>query len=280
MRPLGMLRQIDLETLSTPAKNHFVLADRQRLNQILLNFVSNAIKYNRQGGRVTVWWEERENARLRINVTDTGTGVPPEKIERLFTPFERLGAEHTGIEGTGLGLALSRGLAEAMDGGVGVESEVGRGSTFWVDLSGADPVPREPKSAGLPAAKAAAAISGTVLYIEDNVSNVRLVERLLKQRRPGITLLNATDGELGVSMALTHQPDLIFLDLHLPDTSGEDVLRRLWEDTRTRAIPVAVLSADATVHQNRRLITAGATAYLTKPLDVTQLLNLIDERFR
>jgi CheY-like chemotaxis protein len=131
----------------------------------------------------------------------------------------------------------------------------------------------------VPAVKATAAISGTVLYIEDNASNVRLVERLLKQRRPGITLLNAVDGELGVSMAVTHQPDLIFLDLHLPDTSGEEVLRRLWEDARTRAIPVAVLSADATVHQNRRLMIAGATAYLTKPLDVTQLLALLDERF-
>src|SRR5207244_11951513 len=104
-------------------------------------------------------------------------------------------------------------------------------------------------------------ISGTVLYIEDNASNVRLVERVLKQRRPGVTLLNASEGQLGIDMALRHKPDLIFLDLHLPDTPGEEVLRRLWADIRTREIPVAVLSADATLSQSRRLLAAGATAY-------------------
>jgi CheY-like chemotaxis protein len=121
-------------------------------------------------------------------------------------------------------------------------------------------------------------ISGTILYIEDNVSNVRLVERLLKQRRPRITLLHASDGAVGIDMALAHKPDLIFLDLHLPDTPGDEVLRRLWEDTRTRDIPVAVLSADATLSQTRRLIATGAKAYLTKPLDVSKMLALIDER--
>src|SRR5207244_6468050 len=186
-------------------------------------------------------------------------------------------AEVTGGAGTGLGLARSRGLAEAMAGTVGVESEVDRGSTFWIDLACASPASEERKVA--PAAGHSPApqkISGTVLYIEDNASNVRLVERLLKQRRPGVTLLNANDGQRGIDMALRHKPDLIFLDLHLPDTPGEEVLRRLWADTRTREIPVAVLSADATLSQSRRLLAAGATAYLTKPLDVTRLLALID----
>jgi PAS domain S-box-containing protein len=278
-RPLGAPRQIDVHALSSGPLDSYVSADRQRLNQILLNLVSNAIKYNREYGRVALSCEDMKNGRMRINVTDTGAGIPPEKLALLFKPFERLGADQTGIEGTGLGLALSRGLAEAMGGKLGVDTEIDRGSTFWVELSAARPSSGEPAKA-TPASSApeAATIAGTVLYIEDNASNVRLVERLLKQRRPGITLLNAHEGELGMAMAVSHRPDLIFLDLHLPDTSGEEVLRRLWADTRTRDIPVAVLSADATLSQSRRLMAAGASAYLTKPLDVSKLLALLDQR--
>ena len=279
LRPLAAPRSIQIEAEPSAMGDQYVQADRQRLNQVLINLVANAIKYNRDGGRVTLSCREASRGRLRITVTDTGAGIPSEKLALLFKPFERLGADVSGVEGTGLGLALSRGLAEAMAGTVGVESEVDRGSTFWIELAGASPASEELKAA--PAAGHSPApqkISGTVLYIEDNASNVRLVERLLKQRRPGVTLLNANDGQRGIDMALRHKPDLIFLDLHLPDTPGEEVLRRLWADTRTREIPVAVLSADATLSQSRRLLAAGATAYLTKPLDVTRLLALIDER--
>ena len=279
IRPLGSPKKIEVVVAPSAAQERYVQADRQRLNQILLNLMSNAIKYNRQGGRITVSCDDTEDGRVRINVTDTGAGIRPEKLALLFTPFERLGAEQTGVEGTGLGLALSRGLAEAMGGKLGVHSEIDRGSTFWVELSraaaAADDLPRDMRA---PVQRSVESISGTILYIEDNVSNVRLVERLLKQRRPRIRLLHACDGAVGIDMALEHKPDLIFLDLHLPDTPGDEVLRRLWENTRTRDIPVAVLSADATLSQSRRLIAIGAKAYLTKPLDVSKTLALIDER--
>jgi PAS domain S-box-containing protein len=280
VRPLATPRRIEIDVLAQNGADRYVQADRQRLNQILLNFVSNAIKYNREGGRVTLWCGDAAVGRVRINVTDTGAGIRPEKLDLLFRPFERLGAEKTGIEGTGLGLALSRGLAEAMDGVVGVESVVDKGSTFWIELAGATASDTETRAHAAPELHAPRhAAAGTVLYIEDNSSNVRLVERVLGQRRPRITLLTANDGETGIAMALQQDPGLIFLDLHLPDTPGEEVLRRLWADPRTRHIPVAVLSADATSNQSRRLLAAGATAYLTKPLEITRLLALLDERF-
>ncbi len=280
VRPLAATRRIEIDSPPEAGVGRYVQADRKRLNQVLLNFASNAIKYNRLGGRVTLSCDLAPGDRVRITVTDTGGGIRPEKLALLFRPFERLGADQAGIEGTGLGLALSRGLAEAMGGTVGVESEVDRGSAFWIELAGsaasnrpayARPLSDRPEFAD--------AVSGVVLYVEDNAANARLVERLLRQRRPGITLLHASEGELGIAMALHHQPDLIFLDLHLPDIHGEEVLRRLSADPQTRHIPVAVLSADAISSHSERLLAAGAAAYLTKPLDVARLLALLDERF-
>jgi PAS domain S-box-containing protein len=256
---------------------HTVVADRQRLGQILLNLISNAVKYNRTNGRVTVGFDSLSASRLRITVTDTGTGIRPEKIQLLFNPFERLGAEATGIEGTGLGLALSRGLAEAMGAALGVSSEVDRGSTFWIDLN------RSTETAiAAPAGMSAGLLGGsatqpaTILYIEDNVSNVRLMTRLLA-RRPAVTLLHAGNGRTGIAMARSHAPDAIFLDLHLPDMSGEDVLRQLWEDPAVRPIPVVMLTADATPAQMRRALASGAAAYLTKPLDLRKVLDTLDQ---
>src|SRR5688500_4167626 len=148
--------------------------------------MSNAIKYNRSEGTVTVSCDDASDGRVRISVTDTGVGIRPEKLALLFTPFERLGADKTGIEGTGLGLALSRGLAEAMGGTLGVRSEIDCGSTFWIELAAVTGGVQDAPSA---VPRSAASISGTILYIEDNMANVRLVERLLKHRRPDITLL-------------------------------------------------------------------------------------------
>jgi CheY-like chemotaxis protein len=261
-----------------PASDRCVQADRQRLNQVLLNLLSNGVKYTRAGGRVTISFDAQPEGRMRVTVADTGAGIAPEKLELLFTPFERLGAERTSIEGTGLGLALARGLAHAMGGTLGVSSEVDRGSRFWIELPlSSDQQPCQTVRTTAPRTLDAGSGAGTVLYIEDNVANVRLMQRVL-QRRPGVKLVHAAEGQLGVDMAREHRPDLILLDLHLPDLPGEEVLRRLWEDPLLRLIPVAVLSADATPSQTRRLLAAGATAYLTKPLDVAEVLQLIDDR--
>lgn len=280
VRPLAVERGLTLVVDEMPG-DVMISADRQRLTQVLLNLLSNAVKYNRARGRVTLGFEQIDS-RLRISVSDTGAGISPKRLALLFQPFERLGAEQTPVEGTGLGLALSRGLAEAMGGTLGVTSVVDEGSTFWIELEVSD-APRTAieaahagqaeESAGPPST------TGVVLYIEDNQSNVRLMERVL-QRRPGIQLVHAARGDEGLRLAREKRPDLILLDLHLPDMSGMDVLHYLWQDTVLRQIPVAVLSADATPAQARRLKASGAVAYLTKPLDISEVMNLLDDQLR
>jgi PAS domain S-box-containing protein len=290
--PVGELVQRALElvrpiadrhgvTLAAPAQavtRTHIRADRLRMKQVLLNLLSNAVKYNRRGGRVTITAEPQSERRLRIAVADTGAGIPAEKLTLLFRPFERLGAEHTAIEGTGLGLALSKGLVEAMGGEIGIESAIDHGTTVWVEFDVADAPAAPPPAAGAPAVASAGtdlAVTGDVLYIEDNVSNVRLMQRLLA-RRPGVRLRSVGQGGLGIEHVKAAPPDLVLLDVHLPDLPGEEVLRRLWEDPATRDIPVAVLSADATPTQIKRLRTGGAVAYLTKPLDLLAVLGLVD----
>jgi CheY-like chemotaxis protein len=217
---------------------------------------------------------------LRLKVTDTGPGIKPDDMQLLFVPFERLGAAMTDVEGSGIGLALSKRLAEAMGGSLGVSSTVGTGSTFWVELplvEGA--VERyERLSPSLPHAEPTAATAEVhrILYIEDNLANITLVQRILADRHD-IDLVPAMQGRLGIDLAHQHRPDLILLDLHLPDIGGDQVLQQLRDDAETSAIPVVIVSADATTSQIQRLQTAGASAYLTKPFHVKDLLQVIDE---
>ncbi|HEY6214212.1 MAG TPA: response regulator [Vicinamibacterales bacterium] len=277
--PLAASRSIAVR-IDAPAKEPIILADRQRLNQILLNLLSNAVKYNRAGGAIVVAIQQVSSTRLRIAVTDTGAGIPPAKLALLFRPFERLGAEQTEVEGTGLGLALSQALAEAMGGSLTAESAVDRGTTFALELTATDHA--RPRLAPAPSPGEAVSslrddISGAVLYIEDNQANVRLMERVL-QRRPAVRLLHASSGAKGLERAKAERPQLIFLDLHLPDMTGDVVLDQIWRDPSLRAIPVAVLSADATAAHRRRLEASGIVAYLTKPLNIQEVMRLVDDR--
>ncbi len=280
--PLAAERDIRMRLDILDAAGYHVLADRQRLKQVLLNLLANAVKYNRRGGEV-ILSEEAFVERLRIRVTDTGPGIPADKQQRLFIPFERLGTARGGVEGTGLGLALSKGLTEAMGGAIGVDSEVGRGSTFWVELPLAEAPAERPertddegpaRAVGAPPEK-----TGTVLYIEDNLSNLELIERILA-RRPGVKLLSAMQGRMGLNLAREHQPDMVLLDLHLPDIPGDEILRRLHADLRTRLIPVVVISSDPTLEQTERVLAAGAHAFLGKPVDVRELMQLLDETLK
>jgi signal transduction histidine kinase/CheY-like chemotaxis protein len=274
-RPLASAGGIAFQTEGL-LTDRYILADHQRLQQILLNLVSNGIKYNRERGQVTVAGRDDGAGRLRISVTDTGPGIPAASPSRLFTPFDRLGAEAHGIEGTGLGLALSKRLAEAMGGSIGLESVEGQGSTFWV----AFPEARSPAALGGVDPRPVADGPGltrrsTVLYVEDNPSSLRLVERILADR-PTVRLIPAMQGRLALALARDHRPDVILSDLHLPDISGEDVLREIQADPQLKDTPVIIVSADATPGQVSRLLAAGARAYLTKPIDIAELLSLLD----
>jgi CheY-like chemotaxis protein len=247
-----------------------------------VNLLSNAVKYNDPQGTITVKCGRGMTGanRIRIAVTDTGRGIPEEAQNRLFQPFERLGAETSGIEGTGIGLAVSRGLVEAMHGEIGVESTVGEGSTFWFEL----PLDPDQQITEAPVEKAVEAMmeaattdrSSRILYIEDNPSNFKLVERVLT-RRPNVELLTAMDGQAGLEIARAENPDLILLDLHLPDIHGSEVMRRIQDDPATQGTPVVIISADVTSNQVQELLKAGATSYMTKPLDVQEFLRLVDE---
>ena len=256
----------------------FFLGDQRRIKQILLNLLSNAIKYNREGGHIELTLELfEETGRVRLCVTDSGIGIDPEKRERLWVPFDRLDAEATGIEGTGIGLALSYRLAQAMDGQLDFRPEE-QGSTFWLELPRATSLPLLTKGDldGVnPTSSAPISTRWVALYIEDNLPNVQLMQGILA-RRPEVRLLTSFQGALGVELAQQHCPDVILLDLHLPDLNGDEVLRRLRAHPVTKAIPVVIISADATPRQIERLLKAGANNYLSKPFDISHFLNVLD----
>ncbi len=266
--------------VTDPAMSAYVLADRLRARQVLVNLLSNAVKYNRRGGSVAVAGAKIGGARLRITVVDTGIGIRPEHMDRLFTPFDRLDAAQSEVEGTGIGLAHSRSLAEAMHGAVFAESVFGDGSTFTIELPQAEgpapPTAGDPRQHQLASpARLADGRRHLVIHVEDNAANLRLMERILSRR--DVDVMSVSEGRRGLELVREHRPALVLLDLHLPDMSGDEVLRRLRADPPTMSIPVVIVSADATGDRTSNVLAAGATAHLTKPLDIDALLRVVDE---
>ena len=277
--PAAAKRRIEVRIAKPDGEEPFVMADRERLKQVMLNLHSNGVKFNREGGSITLAVARVDGMKWRISVTDTGAGIPQEKISRLFVPFERLGTPEGGIEGgTGLGLALCQRLVRGLNGRIGVTSTVGVGSTFWVELPGAEvaPTPAALSEAGEDAgpSQSVAEKMHKVLYIEDDPTNFCLLERILASRKD-IKLLSALQGHLGLAIAREQKPDLILLDMNLPDMTGEQVLRTLKGARATDAIPVIAVTGELPGEREHELNALGITSILFKPYKVTEITALM-----
>jgi signal transduction histidine kinase/ActR/RegA family two-component response regulator len=280
MEPDAQARGINM-TFPRFADPVFVSADRTRLKQVLINLLSNAIKYNREKGTIVVSLTTRTPGRTRISVTDTGAGLPPEKLTQLFQPFNRLGQEvEGGVAGTGIGLVVTKRLVELMGGLLGVESTVGAGSTFWFELLASDaPQLRaggDDAATGDDAPAATGAPLHTLLYVEDNEANMKLVEQIVA-RRPDLRLLTAVNGPLGIDLARTRHPTVILMDLNLPGISGLDALKILRGDPETARIPVVALSANAMPRDIQMCLDAGFFRYVTKPIAVKDFMDTLNQ---
>jgi signal transduction histidine kinase/ActR/RegA family two-component response regulator len=271
-------------TLNFPSLNQpfYVHADLTRVKQAVVNLLSNAIKYNRTGGSVTIECAMQGTKRVRLSVRDTGCGLSEEQLAQLFQPFNRLGQENGGEEGTGIGLVVTKQLVELMGGVVGVESEVGVGTLFWIELAATTEPEllfddQQPMDTGLTQDSQAqnAAPVRTVLYVEDNQANLMLVEQLIA-RRSDLSMLSAIDGPKGIALARAHRPDLILMDINLPGLNGNEVLALLRDDPLTADIPVIALSANALPRDVRKGLDAGFLRYLTKPINVNEFMAALD----
>ncbi len=277
-------RNVTIEVPDSPANKLFAQADRIRLKQVLINLLNNAIKYNKEGGKISIKTEQlaadsKGIKHVKISIIDTGIGINPEDIGKLFHAFERIGADKTETEGAGLGLLVAKTLTEAMDGVIGVESVHGTGSTFWIEL----PLIEKHKTklaqnAAVPTPQLSVPSQVvTILYVEDNYANIELVEEIIADHRPSIKMLTANYGKQAIELLMEIKPGLILLDLDLPDMDGFEVLGILLADPLTKSIPVVIISADAMPNQLEKLMEAGASEYLTKPLDVVRFLKIIDK---
>ncbi len=256
-----------------------VNADRVRVKQALINLLSNAIKYNREQGTVEVWCNLVTPERLRISVKDSGEGLPPYKLVQLFHPFNRLGQEHGPVEGTGIGLVVTKQLVELMGGAVGVKSTVGVGSEFWIELN-VDEMPELAADSLMPQPVAGQVrVEGglrTLVYVEDNPANLMLVEQIIEVH-PLLRMLSARDGNQGIALARTYLPDVILMDINLPGMSGIDALKVLHDDPTTAHIPVIALSANAMPRDIEKGLEAGFFNYLTKPIKISAFMEALDQ---
>lgn len=279
VQPFLIKKSIHL--INNQSESLFVLADWQRLKQIFLNILNNAIKYNKANGKIEISQFEvldSEHSKVRIEIRDTGKGIRKEDFPKLFEPFERIGAEMTETEGTGLGLAVVKKLLELMQGEVGVESVLGQGSTFWIELPLAlnQSQPTSVNSiTGNNKGEEIEIKKGTVIYIEDNISNIQLVEEIFETTLPEIALVTENYGQEGIKSCSMILPDLVLLDIHLPDISGTQVLSELKSNPLTRDIPVIILTADAQTANSESLKSKGAFAILSKPFYVPSFISLV-----
>ena len=260
----------------------YVLADQYKLSQVFINLISNAIKYNSENGEVKIDLNLLKDEKVKINITDTGNGLSEEEQLHLFQPFNRLGAENSEIEGSGIGLVITRKLIELMGGEVGVDSEVGRGSTFWivlplakkeslvdVDKSESEVLSKESKSSSDNSSK-------KILYIEDNPTNMRLVENIIN-KYTSFEFLSSVNGNDGVKMAIEQKPDLILLDLNLPDISGHDVFKKIRQNTSLNNTPVVAVSANAMQYDIDKTLELGFLDYIKKPIDVFNFKDMLNK---
>jgi len=266
-------------SFAKPERPLFVLADRTRAKQIFVNLLSNAIKYNRVGGSVEVNCRPVAGERVRVSVRDTGEGLAPHKQAQLFQPFNRLGQEAGLEEGTGIGLVVSKQLVELMGGSIGVQSAVGVGSVFWIELQATNAIEVH-RASSLPVADSSAetasdAVLRTVLCVEDNPANLMLISQLLA-RRPDLRLLGAKDGLQGIDMAHAERPDVILMDINLPGISGVTAVKLLAGSPATAHIPVIAISANAMPRDIERGLEAGFFRYLTKPIKISEFMETLD----
>jgi signal transduction histidine kinase/ActR/RegA family two-component response regulator len=273
---------IKLESRVQLEKTLCVLCDQTRLKQVLLNLISNAIKYNSEAGTVILSTEMIDLITLRINVSDTGPGIPLEKQKYLFDPFSRLGSENSNTEGTGIGLTITKKLVELMGGSISFDSKIGVGTCFSVDFKiSSELEQKEPAFVESVAVQPEQIVKREgkfhILYIEDNVMNTQLVQKVLRKNRPEIELLCADHARKGIELAVKNQPDLILMDIQLPEIDGIQAFKKLRTFNETRDIPVIALSANAMKHQVEEVMSLGFKLYMTKPINIHMLLNTIDQ---
>ena len=261
----------------------FVRADHTRLKQVIINLLSNAIKYNRENGTVEVQCTESTPGRIRTSIKDSGTGLSPEQLAQLFQPFNRLGQEAGGEEGTGIGLVVAKRLVELMGGSIGVESTVGAGSVFWFELASvAEPHLSIAEGDAVVLAHLQAPAEArphSVLYVEDNPANLKLVEQIIA-RHPDISLLTAVNGNSGIEIARDKQPDVILMDINLPGINGFEALKILRADPATAHIPVIAISANAMPRDIERGMKAGFFRYITKPIKVDEFMGALEDALK
>jgi PAS domain S-box-containing protein len=279
--PMAARAGVDLAPVTLPADLPNVVVDRTRLAQILMNFGSNAIKYGKQGGHVRFEIGRPDHKTVRVAVADDGLGIPADKLDKIFEPFQRAGQETGPIEGTGIGLAISKRLAELMKGHVAFTSAVDRGSTFWIDVPVYKPLMGELSTIEAPTAPAPTSLTGDgprhkVIYVEDNPSNIAFMRELMDDL-PKIELITAPNAELGIELIRAHLPGVVIMDVNLPGMSGFEAVQRLRDWPETRAIPVIGLSAAALPRDTARAKEIGFYRYLTKPVKVDLLTAVLEE---